>query len=84
MTPRVSVYHGDAVTHDSRIDAYLATLPADQREALQHLRAQVARLVPEAEETISYGMPASGTASPTSRRVDARSDQLWCAWPASR
>lgn len=51
-------YHPDAVSHDSRIDAYLATLPADQRQALQRLRAQIARLAPEAVETISYGMPA--------------------------
>jgi uncharacterized protein YdhG (YjbR/CyaY superfamily) len=40
------------------IDAYLATLPADQREALQRLRVQIAGLLPGAEETISYGMPA--------------------------
>jgi uncharacterized protein YdhG (YjbR/CyaY superfamily) len=46
------------VADDLPIDAYLATLPADQHEALQRLRAQVARLVPDAEETISYGMPA--------------------------
>jgi uncharacterized protein YdhG (YjbR/CyaY superfamily) len=46
------------VADDLPIDAYLATLPADQREALQRLRAQIARLVPDAEETISYGMPA--------------------------
>jgi uncharacterized protein YdhG (YjbR/CyaY superfamily) len=46
------------VADDSPIDAYLATLPADQHEALQRLRAQIARLVPDAEETISYGMPA--------------------------
>ena len=45
------------MSHDSRIDAYLATLPADEHEALQRLRAQIARLVPEAVETISYGMP---------------------------
>ena len=43
---------------DPRIDAYLAALPADQREVLEKLRADVARLVPDAEETISYGMPA--------------------------
>jgi uncharacterized protein YdhG (YjbR/CyaY superfamily) len=42
----------------SPIDAYLATLPPDQRAALQRLRVQVARLVPDAVETISYGMPA--------------------------
>jgi uncharacterized protein YdhG (YjbR/CyaY superfamily) len=46
------------VADDSAIDAYLATLPADQRATLQRLRSQVARLVPDAVETISYGMPA--------------------------
>jgi uncharacterized protein YdhG (YjbR/CyaY superfamily) len=40
------------------IDAYLATLRADQRAALQRLRVQITRLIPGAEETISYGMPA--------------------------
>jgi uncharacterized protein YdhG (YjbR/CyaY superfamily) len=43
---------------DERIDAYLATLPLDQRDALQRLRRQIARLLPDAAETISYGMPA--------------------------
>ena len=43
---------------ESPVDAYLATLPQGQQKALQRLRAQVARLVPEAVETISYGMPA--------------------------
>ena len=46
------------MARDSRIDAYLAALPADQRELLQRLRAQIARVVPGADETISYGMPA--------------------------
>ncbi len=55
---RAATYHRDTVAHDSPIDAYLATLPAVQREALQRLRTQVARLVPDAVETISYGMPA--------------------------
>jgi uncharacterized protein YdhG (YjbR/CyaY superfamily) len=41
----------------SSVDAYLATLPAEQRAALERLRGQVARLVPDAIETISYGMP---------------------------
>jgi uncharacterized protein YdhG (YjbR/CyaY superfamily) len=40
------------------INAYLATLPQDQRRALHRLRAQIGRLVPDAEETISYGLPA--------------------------
>jgi len=43
---------------DARIDAYLATLPPDQQEALQALRKRIARTVPDAVETISYGMPA--------------------------
>ena len=42
---------------DPRIDEYLAALPADQRDALQRLRGQIARAAPEAIETISYGMP---------------------------
>jgi uncharacterized protein YdhG (YjbR/CyaY superfamily) len=45
------------MAHDARIDTYLATLPADQQEVLQRLRGQIARLVPDAVETISYGMP---------------------------
>jgi len=45
------------MAHNSPIDAYLATLPPDQHRALQGLRAQIARLVPDAVETISYGIP---------------------------
>ena len=43
--------------HDPRIDAYLGSLPEDQRTALQTLRSQIARAAPDAVETISYGMP---------------------------
>jgi uncharacterized protein YdhG (YjbR/CyaY superfamily) len=46
------------MTDESSVDAYLATLPPAQRDALQRLRAQVARIAPDAVETISYGMPA--------------------------
>ena len=42
---------------DSPIDAYLAGLPADQRETLQRIRAELHRLVPDAEESMGYGMP---------------------------
>jgi len=41
-----------------RVDEHLAALPAAQRDLLQHVREVVARVVPDAEETISYGMPA--------------------------
>lgn len=39
------------------IDAYMARLPPDQRRALETLRGQIRTLVPDAEETISYGLP---------------------------
>ena len=42
----------------SDVDAYLAALPDDQRDALQKLREQITRAAPEATETISYKMPA--------------------------
>lgn len=40
------------------IDAYLAGLPADQRDALQKLRTTIKAAAPAAEEAWSYGMPA--------------------------
>lgn len=46
------------MTSDPRVDAYLATLPAVQQRVLGTLRRGVARLAPDAVETISYGMPA--------------------------
>ena len=40
------------------VDGYLATLDADQRAALEKLRAQIHAAAPGCEECISYGMPA--------------------------
>jgi len=40
------------------IDEYLETAPADAQALLRHIRQRVHELVPEAQETISYGMPA--------------------------
>jgi uncharacterized protein YdhG (YjbR/CyaY superfamily) len=40
------------------IDAYLAALPSAQRAALARLRATIRAAAPDAEECISYGMPA--------------------------
>ena len=48
----------ETMATDPRVDAYLDALPQDQRQALQHLREEIRRVVPEAEETISYDMPA--------------------------
>jgi uncharacterized protein YdhG (YjbR/CyaY superfamily) len=41
-----------------RMDAYLGSLPADKRTALQKLRQAVHAAAPEAEEGVSYGLPA--------------------------
>ncbi|MFI5307977.1 MAG: iron chaperone [Polyangiales bacterium] len=40
------------------IDAYLATLSADKRAALERLRRAIHRAAPRAEECISYQVPA--------------------------
>jgi uncharacterized protein YdhG (YjbR/CyaY superfamily) len=42
----------------SALDDYLAGLPQEQREALVRVRAVVERVAPDAEEGVSYGMPA--------------------------
>jgi uncharacterized protein YdhG (YjbR/CyaY superfamily)/SAM-dependent methyltransferase len=43
---------------DPRVDAYIDALPEAQRELLQHVREVIRRTAPDAEEAISYGMPA--------------------------
>ncbi len=40
------------------VDAYLAALPADQRDALERLRQAIRAAAPQATEGIAYGMPA--------------------------
>lgn len=40
------------------IDAYLAALAEPQRHTLGKLRADILAVLPEAQECISYGMPA--------------------------
>jgi uncharacterized protein YdhG (YjbR/CyaY superfamily) len=40
------------------IDEYLATISGDRRAALENLRKTIHTIVPEAEECISYAMPA--------------------------
>jgi uncharacterized protein YdhG (YjbR/CyaY superfamily) len=46
------------VAESSRVDDYLAKVLPQQRAALDRLRLQLHRLLPDADETISYGMPA--------------------------
>jgi len=43
----------------SAVDTYILNFPAEVREKLEELRAIIRAAAPEAEETISYGMPAS-------------------------
>jgi uncharacterized protein YdhG (YjbR/CyaY superfamily) len=38
-------------------DAYIAAAATDLRPALQHLRAQLAKALPDAQEAIAYNMP---------------------------
>jgi uncharacterized protein YdhG (YjbR/CyaY superfamily) len=45
-------------TTPATIDEYLATLPTDQREALDDLRATIRAAASGAQETISSGVPA--------------------------
>jgi uncharacterized protein YdhG (YjbR/CyaY superfamily) len=40
------------------IDEYLRRVPRDRRRALEDLRAKIRSVVPEAEECISYRIPA--------------------------
>ena len=40
------------------VEAYLAKVPEPARSALEHLRGVIRRVAPQAEEHISYGMPA--------------------------
>lgn len=42
----------------SKIDEYLAGVEEPKRQTLQRLRTTIRELIPDAEESISYGMPA--------------------------
>ncbi len=42
----------------SEIDAYLADLEEPKRTTLERLRSAILEVVPEAEQCLSYGMPA--------------------------
>ena len=44
--------------HVSAVDDYLNGLPPAQKAALERVRAVVEAVAPEAEEGVSYGMPA--------------------------
>lgn len=46
-----------AKTDYQSIDEYISTFPKDIQERLEKIRQIIRNMVPEAEETISYGMP---------------------------
>jgi len=49
------------MTKPANIDEYLATISEPGRTIAQEIRNRVRQLAPDAEETISYGMPAFKT-----------------------
>ncbi len=60
------------MTHAAAVGAYLAQLPAEQRDALERLRAQIRALVPDSDESITYGMPTV--------KVNGKALLLYAAW----
>lgn len=54
---RASASNGGAAEGKVAVDAYLQSMPAPFRAALQHLRDTIRRAAPVAEEIITYAMP---------------------------
>ena len=51
------------------VDAYIAALPPDQREALTTLRARLKALLPDHLEVMSYAMPGFRQPGPKGKMV---------------
>lgn len=51
------------------VDAYLAALPTDQRDALTTLRARLKALLPDHQEVMSYAMPGLRQPGPKGKMV---------------
>lgn len=51
------------------VDAYIAALPPDQRDALTALRARLVALLPDHVETMSYAMPGLRESGPKGKMV---------------
>jgi uncharacterized protein YdhG (YjbR/CyaY superfamily) len=60
----------------SSFDEYLATVPEPQKAELERIRQAVRREVPEAEEGVSYGMPAFKYKKRPLLAVDAARNEL--------
>lgn len=53
----------------SAVDAYIAALPPDQRDALTDLRTRLNALLPDHLETMSYAMPGLRQTGPKGKMV---------------
>lgn len=53
-----SVYMGNELKNNPLVDAYIATFPAATQQQLQSIRSIIRSVIPQAEEVISYKMPA--------------------------
>ena len=49
---------GKAIAAPASVDAYIAGFPPEVRAVLRKMRATIRKAAPEAEEKISWGMPA--------------------------
>ena len=58
MPPAASAKQTTTPEARQQVEAYLASVPADARNALQKLRRAIKAAAPGAVEAISYGMPA--------------------------
>ena len=57
------------MTGAAEVDAYIAALPADHRDALSDLRRRLARLLPDHVECLSYAMPGFRQPGPKGKMV---------------
>ena len=57
------------VADPASVDAYLAALPHDQRDALTTLRARLKALLPDHIEVLSYAMPGFRQPGPKGKMV---------------
>ena len=46
------------INKPTSVDEYISTFPKETQKILEEIRATIKRAAPEAEETISYAMPA--------------------------
>ena len=55
---RIGAEEGTLIMSANPIDTCLADVPGDKRAVLEALRRRIRAILPDAEEVISYGVPA--------------------------